>query len=241
MRGLDQVDFETGNVEFIEFWLQDPFIKDPGLGVDGGELYFNLGNISEDILKDGKRFFENGISGAVTKTLEDSNTRWGKVPGNPIQVTQAFSNDPADRPLQDAGIDGLDDQAEVRKFGEYLNQLLTTYGANSKIYQDALKDPAYDNFKNYRDASYDAAQTNILGRYKNINSPQGNSPVATSNDEFVNAFTLYPDQEEFNRDNTLNELEEYFQYKVDLKTSELRVGQNFITGEPLLLMLCDRS
>ncbi|RYZ44454.1 MAG: cell surface protein SprA, partial [Sphingobacteriales bacterium] len=109
MRGLDQVDFETGNVEFIEFWLQDPFLKDPALGVNGGQLYFNLGNISEDILKDGKRFFENGISGAVTKTLEDTATIWGKVPGNPIQVTQAFSNDPADRPLQDAGLDGLDD------------------------------------------------------------------------------------------------------------------------------------
>jgi cell surface protein SprA len=234
MRGLDQVDFETGNVEFIEFWLQDPFIKDPSLGVNGGQLYFNLGNISEDILKDGKRFFENGISGAVTKALEDSNTRWGKVPGNPIQVTQAFSNDPADRPLQDAGVDGLDDAAEVRKYGQYLNQLLTTFGANSKVYQDALADPANDNFKNYRDATYDASQADILARYKNVNSPQGNSPVATTGDDFVNAFTLYPDQEEFNRDNTLNELEEYFQYKVDLKNSELRVGQNFITDTRIL-------
>ena len=229
MRGLDQVDFETGNVEFIEFWLQDPFLKNPALGVNGGQLYFNLGNISEDILKDGKRFFENGISGAVTKTLEDSATKWGKVPGNPIQVTQAFSNDPADRPLQDAGLDGLDDVAEVRKYGEYLNQLLTNFGAGSAIYQQALRDPANDNFRNYRDATYDASQTGILGRYKNVNSPQGNSPVAGGGEEFVNAFTLYPDQEEFNRDNTLNELEEYFQYKVDLRSSQFRVGTNFIT------------
>jgi cell surface protein SprA len=227
MRGIDQVDFESGNVEFIEFWLQDPFLKNPASS--GGELYFNLGNISEDVLKDGKRFFENGISGAVTKTLEDSATNWGKVPGNPIQVTQAFSNDPADRPLQDAGFDGLDDEAERRKFQAYLNQLAANFGVNSAVYQQAAQDPANDNFRNYRDATYDNSKTGILGRYKNINSPQGNSPVASSGSDFVSAFTLYPDQEEFNRDNTLNELEEYFEYKVDLRRSQFQVGNNFIT------------
>lgn len=227
MRGIDQVDFETGNVEFIEFWLQDPFLKNPGSS--GGQLYFNLGNISEDVLKDGKRFFENGISGAVTKALEDSATRWGKVPANPIQVTQAFSNDPADRPMQDAGFDGLDDEAERRKFALYLNQLAATYGPTSEIYLKAYADPAGDNFVNYRDGAYDNSRTGILGRYKQINSPQGNSPVASSGSEFVSAFTLYPDQEEFNRDNTLNELEEYFEYKVELNRNDFIVGQNFIT------------
>ncbi len=227
MRGIDQVDFETGNVEFIEFWLQDPYLKNPGS--NGGQLYFNLGNISEDVLKDGKRFFENGISGAVTKALEDSATRWGKVPANPIQVTQAFSNDPADRPLQDAGFDGLDDEAERRKFQNYLNQLAANFGVNSDVYQRALQDPAGDNFTNYRDAAYDNTRTGILGRYKQINSPQGNSPVASTGSDFVSAFTLYPDQEEFNRDNTLNELEEYFEYKVELKRNQFIVGQNFIT------------
>lgn len=227
MRGLDQVDFETGNVEFIEFWMQDPFLNNPVN--NGGQLYFNLGNISEDVLKDGKRFFENGISGAVTKAIEDSSTVWGKVPANPIQVTQAFSNDPADRPLQDAGFDGLDDEAEQRKYQQYLNDLRTSFGETSPIYQQALNDPSHDNFKNYRDASY-TNRDGILERYKHINSPQGNSPVASTGDQFVSAFTLYPDQEEFNRDNTLNELEEYFQYKVELRPSDLdEVGENFIT------------
>ncbi len=226
MRGLDQVDFETGNVEFIEFWMQDPFIMNPTS--TGGDLYFNLGNISEDILKDGKRFFENGISGANTRALEDSGTVWGKVPGNPIQVTNAFSNDPADRPLQDAGLDGLDDEAERRKFQSYLNELAAKFGVNSPVYQAALNDPSADNFKNYRDESYNASRAGILERYKNINSPQGNSPVAT-NDQFVSAFTLYPDQEEFNNDNTMNELEEYFQYRVSLNRANFQVGANFIT------------
>ncbi len=227
MRGLDQVDFETGNVEYIEFWMQDPFLNKPTS--TGGELYFNLGNISEDVLKDGKRFFENGISGAVTNAIEDSSTVWGKVPANPIQVTQAFSNDPADRPRQDAGFDGLDDAGEQRKFQQYLNDLASAFGVNSPIYQQALADPSRDDFKNYRDASF-TNRDDAIQRYKSINSPQGNSPVAGTNDQFVSAFTLYPDQEEFNKDNTLNELEEYFQYKVELKPQDLdEVGQNFIT------------
>lgn len=232
MRGIDQVDFETGNVEFIEFWVQDPFLKDPAS--TGGQLYFNLGNISEDVLRDGKRFFENGISGVNTKATEDSSGKWGKVPANPIQVTQAFSNDPADRPLQDAGFDGLVNDAETRKFQAYLNALAANFGVNSAIYQRAIADPSRDDYKNYRDATYDQSSTGILGRYKNINNPQGNSPVASTSDQFVNAFTLYPDQEEFNRDNTLNELEEYFQYRIEMRTSTdalMQVGNNFITDK----------
>lgn len=227
MRGLDQVDFESANVEFIEFWLQDPFLKNPSS--TGGQLYFDLGNVSEDVLKDGKRFFENGISGANTKALEDSSTVWGKAPANPIQVTRAFSNDPADRPRQDAGFDGLDDDAERRKFAQYLSNLQSRFGAGSAAFQKAQQDPSSDDFKNYRDGSYDQSNAGILQRYKNVNNPQGNSPVASANDQYVSAFTLYPDQEEFNNDNTLNELEEYFEYKVDLAPAQFAIGKNFIT------------
>ncbi len=232
MRGIDQVDFETGNVEFLEFWVQDPFLKNTASS--GGQLYFNLGNISEDVLRDGKRFFENGISGVNTKTTEDSSGKWGKVPANPIQVTQAFSNDPADRELQDAGFDGLVNEGERRKFKKYLDDLQANFGANSLIYQQAIADPSKDDYKNYRDGTYDQAQVKILGRYKNVNNPQGNSPVASAGEQFVNAFTLSPDQEEFNRDNTLNELEEYFQYRIELRTSTdplMQVGNNFITDK----------
>ena len=226
MRGIDQVDFETGNVEYIDFWLQDPNLY--GAVATGAKLVFNLGNISEDILKDGKRFFENGISGDVTKAQEDYDTRWGKVPANPIQITQAFSNDPADRPKQDAGLDGLTDEEERIKFADYLDHLRNTYGPNSEVYLKAWADPAGDNYVNYRDASF-GSNDGILIRYKNINNPQGNSPVASANDQFVSAFTLYPDQEEFNRDNTLNELEEYFEYEVKLDPASLQIGTNYIT------------
>ncbi|MEO6000303.1 MAG: cell surface protein SprA, partial [Chitinophagaceae bacterium] len=227
MRALDQVDFETGNVEFIEFWMLDPFLLNPAS--TGGELYFNLGNISEDVLRDGRRFFENGLPTPNIKAGVDSSTKWGKVPSNPIQVTQAFSNDPTDRPYQDVGFDGLDDAAEGVKFQNYLAQLAANFGINSKAYKDALKDPSNDDFKNYRDADYDNQRAGILERYKNINSPQGNSPIAANNSTITTAFTLYPDQEDLNHDNTLNELEEYFEYKVDLKPANLQVGQNYIT------------
>jgi cell surface protein SprA len=232
MRGLDQVDFETGNVEFIEFWMQDPFIMQPNS--NGGQLYFNLGNISEDVLRDGRRFFENGLPTPNIQAAVDSSSAWGNSPNNPIQVTTAFSNDPTDRPFQDVGFDGLDDEAERRKFNTYLNQLAATFGTNSPAYQQALADPSNDNFRNYRDEFYNNPQGDILARYKQINNPHGNSPIAAANSTVTTAFTLYPDQEDLNRDNTLNELEEYFQYRVNLRPQDLVVGQNYITDERII-------
>ncbi len=229
MRNIDQTDFETGNIEFIEFWLQDPFIRKPFS--TGGELYFNLGNISEDILKDGKRQYENGLPTIKNPNIPvDNNSVWGRVPSNPIQVTNAFSNDPDDRPFQDVGYDGLTDSSEQQKFSTYLNNLSANFGTTSSVFQKAFADPSADNFKNYRDPSYDQANAGILQRYREVNNPHGNSPVSDNNSQFINAFTLYPDQEELNRDNTLNEVEEYFQYRVELKPN-MQVGTNYITDK----------
>ncbi|MGC4037031.1 MAG: cell surface protein SprA [Chitinophagaceae bacterium] len=227
MRSLDQTtDFETSNIEYIEFWLQDPFINKPAS--TGGQLYFNLGNISEDVLRDGKREFENGLPTPTISAPVDNGTVWGRVPSNPIQVTNAFSNDPNDRPFQDVGFDGLADADEKTKFADYITTLTNNFGGGSPIVQKAQADPSQDNFKPYRDPSYDAAKAGILARYKDINNPSGNSPIAGANDKYTNAFTLYPDQEELNKDNTMNELEEYFQYRVDLKPG-MATGSNFIT------------
>src|SRR5688572_1660663 len=229
MRNIDQTDFETGNIEFIEFWVMDPFILKPFS--TGGQLYFNLGNISEDILKDGKRAYENGLPTIKNPAIPvDANTVWGRVPSNPIQVTNAFSNDPDDRPFQDVGYDGLIDVLEKEKQKQYLDDLAINFGTSSPIYQKALADPSADNFKNYRDPTHDQANAGILARYKDVNNPHGNSPISENETEFMNAFTLYPDQEELNRDNTLNEVEEYFQYKVDLKPN-MSIGSNFITDK----------
>jgi cell surface protein SprA len=223
-RSIDLTDFETGNVEFIEFWVQDPFIRKPFS--TGGQLHFNLGNISEDILKDGRRLYENGLPTATSPNIPVDETAWGKVPRNPVQVTNAFSNEPADREFQDVGFDGMPDSAEQRKYQAYLAQLQTFL--NAATLQQVQNDPSADNFKGYRDGSFDAS-VGILERYKNFNNPHGNSPVAENSDEFTSASTIYPDQEELNRDNTMNESEEFFQYIVDLQPNMSPVTTKYLT------------
>lgn len=213
MRNIDQTDFETNNFEFVEFWVQDPFIKNPAS--TGGKLFLNLGNISEDILKDGKRFYENGLPTPTFPSVVDSTNTWGKVPVNPIQVTSAFTNDPNDRPFQDVGFDGLDDNGERRKRSNYLNNLSTNFGTGSPIYQRRLIDPSNDNYRWFRDGSF-TENDGILMRYKNFNNPSGNSAIAQTGSEFSPATTLYPDNEDLNRDNTLNETEEYYEYEINL-------------------------
>ncbi len=241
MRSIDQPDFETANIEFIEFWVQDPFIdyapRIPNASSStGGKLYFNLGNISEDILKDGKRYYENGLP-TPNQPAPVDNSNWGRVPVNPIQVTNAFSNDPNDRKYQDLGFDGLDDTAEVSKRSAYLSQLAANFGTGSQAYQQALLDPSNDDYHHYRGDDYDQQGVGILNRYKKFNNPEGNSPVASTNSTFSSAATLYPDVEDLNRDNTLNQTEEYFQYIVDIKPPtqpEMAIGTNFIVDKKVV-------
>ncbi|MDA3615838.1 cell surface protein SprA [Chitinophagaceae bacterium LY-5] len=231
MRAIDQTDFESANIEFMEFWLQDPFQTSPNVPtpatVNGGKLFINFGNVSEDILKDGKRFYENGLPTPSQPTLAIDEGTWGKTPLNPIQITQAFSTDPTDRPYQDVGLDGLNDDEERNlRRADYLDRLATTVGTGSLAYQLALADPSTDNFVNYRSSTF-SANTSILERYKNFNLTQGNSPV-TNSSTTVEASTMYPDNEDLNRDNTLNESEEYFEYEIDVQPNMV-VGSNYIT------------
>ncbi len=240
MRSIDQTDFETANIEFIEFWVQDPFINSTrtpnASNSSGGKLYFDLGNVSEDVLKDGKRFYENGLpTPNIPSPIDTSN--WGRVPNNPIQVTNAFSNDPNDRVYQDVGFDGLDDPGEVIKRTAYLNQLSTSFGTGSQAYIDALKDPSSDDYHYYRGDDYDQLGLGILGRYKKFNNPEGNSPISSGSATYSSAATLYPDAEDLNRDNTLNQTEEYFQYIVDVKPAtapEMTIGTNYIIDKKLV-------
>ena len=227
MRAIDQIDFETNNIEFIEMWVQDPFILNPNSS--GGQLYFNLGNISEDILKDGRRFYENGLSTTQTLAREDTST-WARVPRNPIQIAQAFSNIVEERPQQDVGFDGMDDPQEQ----QFRNDFLTAYRNNISTgasYQQLFNDPSSDNYRHFRDELYNQSGAGILARYKQFNNPHGNSPVATNDQAYTPASSLYPDNEDLNRDNTLNEVEEYFQYGIELRPKNdpfMQVGQNFI-------------
>ncbi|RPE09852.1 cell surface protein SprA [Chitinophaga lutea] len=234
MRAIDNSDFETANIEFIEFWIPDPFYNKPNS--DGGSLYFNLGNVSEDILKDSRKSFENGLPDPYNPANRNKldSTKWGRIPRFQQQITQAFDNDPAIRGYQDVGYDGLNTEDEKGFRQQYLTNLATAFGASSAAYTNAATDPSNDNYKWYRDGEYDGgAGTDILGRYKRVNGPDGNSPVSNDNSAFSQAATNYPESEDLNRDNTMNETEEYFQYRVELKPN-MQIGENYVVDKFLV-------
>ena len=225
MRAIDNSDFETANIEYIEFWIQDPFIKQPNS--TGGSLYFNLGNVSEDILKDSKKFFENGMPNPNTDPNKIDSSNWGRLPKFQQQITQAFDNDPNVRAYQDVGYDGLKSQDEAAFYKGYMDTMRLNF-AGSPVYNQALKDPANDDYKHYRDQSYNGMP--ILERYKAYSNPEGNSPVSDPKNTFSSAATNIPESEDLNKDNTMNETEEYFQYRVDLKPN-MQVGSNYIVDK----------
>ena len=235
MRKLDVTDFETANIEYIEFWMMDPFIYNKN--DKGGDLYFNLGDISEDILKDGKKAFEHGlpIDNDITKT---DITVWGKVPKIQSTVT-AFDNTAGARTKQDVGLNGLttEEEKDFPGYRDYLDKLKAKLNplARQKMENDPfspLNDPAGDNYQFYRGTVYDDQNADILTRYKRYNGTEGNSPDATSvGERFATTATSLPDIEDLNNDNTLNEYEKYFQYKVSIRPQNMNVGTNYITDK----------
>lgn len=226
MRRIQTNDFEAANIENIEFWLMDPFIYEQDH--TGGDFYINLGNVSEDILKDSRKSFENGLPNTATAELVDT-TVWGRVPL--VQsIINAFDNDPDAREFQDVGFDGLSTNDEQTFFVDYLQELANTYGTNSQAYRNAATDPSSDNYHFFRGTDYDAQQLSILDRYKNFNGPDGNSPTAEqSEEEYPTSATLVPDVEDINLDNTLSESVGYYQYKISLRPEDMQVGKNYIT------------
>ncbi|MEJ5266498.1 MAG: cell surface protein SprA [Bacteroidales bacterium] len=233
MRQLTTTDFEENNIEYIEFWLMDPFVED-SLNT-GGDLYFNLGDISEDVLKDGRKSFEHGLPTPTSNHPVDT-TAWGIVPLMQSLVN-AFDNDPLSRIAQDVGLDGLNDDNERTFFSElgrhpYLDSIRAIFGENSLAYQKAFADPSSDNYHHYRGSDYDAQNLKIIDRYKFYNGLEGNSPPAEfSTESYSTSASTVPNVEDINRDNTLNENENYFQYRVSIRKDDLEVGRNYIVDK----------
>jgi cell surface protein SprA len=226
-RPIDVSDFETSNIEFIEFWMLDPYIGRPTN--PGGQFYINLGNVSEDILKDSKRFYENGLPSPPDPKKIDP-TIWSNVPKFQQVITPAFDNSPTARAQQDVGFDGMDNAAEKIARASYLSSIKNVFGASSKAYIDAEADPDNDDFHHFQGEDFNNNQTRIFQRYRKYNNPEGNSPIATNNTAFSNSYTNNPETEDINKDNTLNENEQYFQYRVDIKPN-MQVGTNFIVNK----------
>ncbi|OUS14364.1 cell surface protein SprA, partial [Nonlabens dokdonensis] len=188
MRQFSSTDFEQTNVEYIQFWIMDPFQYDPTN--NGGTISINLGSISEDILKDNRKQFENGLpdDGGTDLTV---NTAYGKVPVNQSLV-YAFDTQGAERENQDIGLDGYSDNEELADFPAF-----------------GPIDPAGDNYE-----FFVAATGDIPMRYKNYNGTEGNSPTTVTQDN--RGSTTLPDVEDINRDNTMNTIDSYYEYDIDI-------------------------
>ena len=227
MRRLTTTDFEAANIEYIEFWMLDPFIYNPGSA--GGDMYLNLGEVSEDVLLDGKKFYENGMP-VDGDTAKWTRTVWGKVPTGKSLV-YAFDNTNADaRALQDVGLNGLTSEEERSwpAYASYLNQIKSK--VRPEVFQSFYDDPAADTYHYYRGSDYDDLKLSVLDRYRKYNGTEGNSPnSAESGSRYDQSARTTPDVEDANSDYTMDEYEKFFQYRISLRPSDLEIGKNYIS------------
>lgn len=215
-RALNSTNFEQANVEYIQFWMLNPYFypEDNDEGTqehdpsNTGRIYFNLGEISEDVLKDGRKQYENGLPDA-TATQPAVPSIWGKVPASQSLI-YAFDADATNRSLQDIGFDGLNDAEEAALFPQFAGQ----------------PDPSGDNYQYF----LQAGGNDVVNRYRNYNNTQGNSPTDVTDDN--RGSTTTPDVEDINRDNTMNTINAYYEYSIAVDKASLdeaNVGNNFIT------------
>ena len=227
MRKMENPDFEAQNIEYLEFWMLDPFIYTGDDQSYGGELYIDLGEVSEDVLKDGKKFYESGLPVDDSPTYFEE-TVWGRVPTS-TSVTYAFNNEGGARAKQDVGLNGLNSTQE-RSYAAYQQYLAAIQGKVSpEVFDSIAADPAGDDYHYYRGSDFDLNHVSILDRYKRINLPEGNSPdTENSPESYETAYKTTPDVEDINQDYTLNEYEKYFSYHITIHPGDTVVGQNFI-------------
>jgi len=241
MRRIEQSDFETANIEYIEFWMLDPFIYNEN--GSGGDLYFNLGEISEDILKDEKKFYENGLPLDPNDDTKYETTVWGKVPTQTSTV-YAFDNTAGARVVQDVGLNGLssDEEREFSSYKDYLAKLEAKLSADiiSQMWNDPfspMNDPGGDNYHYFRGDYYDRTEASVLTRYKRYNGTEGNSQESTG--RYDSSAKTTPDVEDMNQDYTLDEIEKYYEYKISIRPGDTVVGTNHIvsvrTARPKLI------
>ncbi|WP_276378666.1 cell surface protein SprA [Flavobacterium sp. H4147] len=203
MRALNSTNFEQGNVEYIQFWVLDPYVgNSQAAGNNTGKIYFNLGEISEDILKDGRKQYENGLG--PDQVMVNPQPIWGDVPASQSLI-YAFDTNADNRKNQDVGLDGLPSSRE--------GSVYTNYAGES--------DPAADDYTYYLNTD-----GGVLERYKNYNGTEGNSAVSISDPN--RGSTTLPDVEDINRDNTMSTINAYYEYSIDVKPG-MQVGENYIT------------
>ena len=203
MRAINSTNFEQANVEYIQFWVLDPYVGEGATPIsNSGKIYFNLGEISEDVLKDGRKQYENGLG--PDQVLANPKPIWGNAPASQSLI-YTFDSNPTNRSNQDIGLDGLKNDDEATVYSNYATET----------------DPAADDYNFYLNSSGD-----VIERYKNYNGTDGNSAVSI--DTPNRGATTFPDAEDINRDNTMNTINAYYEYGIDMKPN-MQIGENYIT------------
>ncbi|AZA82037.1 cell surface protein SprA [Chryseobacterium lactis] len=206
MRPISVPNFVSSNIEYVEFWMMDPYADGNKLG-DNAKLLLHLGNVSEDVLKDGKMLYENGLPTPATQS-STTTSNWGTQPKQP-PILYAFSTEGDDRKRQDVGYDGLSSDQEAMKFGNTFVNPVTN-----------IVDPAVDDFVFYLSDKFTGSQaSSLIQRYKYFRNPDGNSEANS-----LNVASQTPDAEDINRDYNLDQTESYNQYSVSLKQTDLVLG-----------------
>lgn len=235
-RKLETTDFENANIEYIEFWMMDPFIYDQS-DRKGGELYFHIGSVSEDVLPDSRKSYENGLPVPGEEFNCDS-TVWGYIPKS-NSLVNSFNTDAASMLAQDVGLNGMSSEKERYFYNksdypymDMIRQMYVNGELSETAYNEIVNDPAGDDYHYFRGSDYDQQQVSILDRYKKFNNPEGNSrPSEYSTESYSTAATNLPDNEDLNDDYTLNENESYYQYHVSLHPTDMQVGKNYIADQ----------
>ncbi|MGE8533677.1 cell surface protein SprA [Chryseobacterium sp. D764] len=210
MRSISVPNFVTSNIEYVEFWMMDPYADGKTLGTDP-KLLLHLGNVSEDVLKDGKMQYENGLPTPGTPS-STTNSNWGTQPKQP-PILYAFSTEGDDRRVQDAGYDGLTSDQEAMRFGNTFVNPVTN-----------IADPAVDDFVFYLSDKFTGSQAaSVVERYKYFRNPEGNSEANS-----LNVASQTPDAEDINKDYNLDQTENYNQYVIKLDQPSLALGGNNI-------------
>ncbi len=242
MRKMDNTNFDASNIEYVQFWMLSPFLDPDNDNLSGGDLYLNFGEVSEDILKDGLKSYENGMPvDGDTSFLEE--TVWGRV-SKQNSLTYAFDNNSGARILQDVGLDGLpnDDEFNFHSYRDYLDRLRAKLSPSAieRMQSDRFSpfnDPAGDNYHFFRGYDYDEEKLGVLERYKRYNGVEGNSlSPEDAPDALYQSSRSLPDVEDINQDNTLNEYERYFQYRISIRPEDLEVGKNYITDKQVSIV-----
>ncbi len=242
MRRMDNANFEQNNIEYLQFWLMSPFLDPAQPNIEGGDLYINFGEISEDILKDGLKSYENGIPyDGNDRYLTE--TEWGRV-STQNSLTYSFDNASGSRLTQDVGLDGLpnDDEFLFPSYSNFVDRLrsrLSPAALDSMLNDQfsPLNDPASDNYHFYRGYDYDEQRLGVLARYKRYNGVEGNSLSPEDSPEpLYQSSRNTPDVEDINQDNTLNEYERYYQYRVSIRPEDFVVGKNYITDKQVSIV-----